>query len=312
MAPRTKKTVTKARKPRKATGTRKPRAAAKPRVPKPCAATKAGIPRVRDLKGRCVKTSSVLLRQEGACLPRKRVVGGKTVMVEYVKNPNYTGQKGVHACIKAGGRAMKGMVGGQASCDPYTQVYKTYTKDMPKTKYNPKTGAFDHLGGFVKKSFGRCVLAKGKDKKCHVGENLVKQSTPPTGKSAAFRCARTGKTPKGYTVVKAGNLPERFERRRTTVDKKQVRRGGYSHPLNGYKQKSQQKKVRAATPRAATPRSATPKVTKAIKAKAAKATKTAKAATTAAKKATAAAKALNASINAAPAPRRSARTGRRA
>ena len=307
MAPRTKKTATKARKPSKATGARKPRkTVAKSTAPKPCAATKTGIPRVRDLKGRCVKTSSVLLRQAGTCLPRKRIVGGKTVMVEYVSNPRYQGQKGVHACIKAGGRTMKSIVGVERSCDPYTQVHKTYTKKMPKTEYNPETGKFDHLGGFVTKTFGRCVLAKGKDKKCHEGENLVKQSTPPTGKAAAYRCARTGKTPKGYTVVKAGNLPERFERQRSIVDKKKVLRGGYSDPLNGYKQKSYPKKT--------TSRAVTPKVTKAIKAKAVKAvkaTKTAKKATTAAKKATAAAKAVNAMIDA-PAPRRSARVGGRA
>jgi hypothetical protein len=288
----TKKTTT--RKPRKATaGARKPRKATTG-APKPCAATKSGEARIRDIKGRCVKTSSVLLRRDNVCLPRKRIVNGKTLMVEYVPNPKYTGQPGVHACIKAGGRAMKSIVGPTKSCDPYTQVWKTYTKNMPRTEYDPATGGFTHLGGFEKKTFGRCVLAKGKDKKCHVGENLVKQTNPPAGQKAAFRCAKEGKTPKGYSIVKKGELPERYERHRTTVDKKQVRRGGYTDPLNGYKQKTR-----------------TRTVPKTVKTSAAKATKAAKKATAAAKKATAAAKKLNAQINAiSPAPRRSARRGR--
>jgi hypothetical protein len=190
--------------------------------------------RVKNPKtGRCMRATAVL-KATGVCQSKTRITkSGKTMVVEYIKNPDHGSLKGARMCIKAGGKAAKTprfpntSIGGQKACDPYTQVWQVKERmvvnpidgkfpttgikkwlDAKKTKLNPKYAQFA-----VVKKVGQCVLAKGAEKKCQRGEMLAKSTATRAGKDgilkthATFRCVKT--LPKGHTKVADGTLPPR-------------------------------------------------------------------------------------------------------
>ena len=81
--------------------------------------------------------------------------------------------------------------------------------DAEKTKLNPKYKKFA-----VVKQVGQCVLAKGAQKKCQVGEMLARGTATRADKKTGdkttvqtFRCVKT--LPEGHTKVANGTLPMR-------------------------------------------------------------------------------------------------------
>lgn len=319
----------------------------------PCAPLH-GKSRIRSLDGRCVFPDSTALTSVGICLPRvikykaTKTKPARTKMIEMVANPTYTSGSGQPRCLRAGGRAMLDRVRTRKeSCDPHTQIYKDITYTVPKVPKgeNPTTywkqWKKENPGKEVptkKVKSGRCIIAKGANKRCEIGQELIHSiMTVKKGKNKGktfntYRCAKAG-VYKNKDVVKKGDLPVRFIKTRETYDKERkfVIHGGYDHPViaEGVAPKKTKKvtggtkKRTAPKPQAKNPKKAQAaasssvplavrgaakttaskgKVTAAAKAKAAKA-KAAAAAKTKAAKAKAAAAAAKAKAAAAKAPK---------
>jgi len=219
----------------------------------PCAPLH-GKSRIRSLDGRCVFPDSTALTSVGICLPRvikykaTKTKPARTKMIEMVANPTYTSGSGQPRCLRAGGRAMLDRVRTRKeSCDPHTQIYKDITYTVPKVPKgeNPTTywkqWKKDNPGKEVptkKVKSGRCIIAKGADKRCEVGQELIHSiMTVKKGKNKGktfntYRCAKAG-VYKNKDVVKKGDLPVRFIKTRETYDKERkfVIHGGYDHPV---------------------------------------------------------------------------------